>query len=257
MTSRRSVLATLSIGAVAVTAVGVAVGPALASSGRDARISATKDQGVAADADLVETSVRREGDGLVFRHRVTGTAGATTPEPIGSFAGSAVQSYVWPTSLDPATVGFADGSGVLALAATSHPDFDDTPRQDEDGNGATDDDGVVWHAHWVVLVPDDSRGDGALMVRGIPEGEEPDVPATWPGVPLLLDSPGYDVDLHGPVVRIDVPLDAVAFPETFSFDGVTAALRVNADLHDPLLRVEDVLDIASGDLSMPGVAHTR
>jgi hypothetical protein len=36
------------------------------------------------------------------------------------------------------------------------------------------------------------------------------------------------------------------------YDGVTAALRVNADVHAPLLCVTDVFDIASGDLSLPG-----
>ena len=36
------------------------------------------------------------------------------------------------------------------------------------------------------------------------------------------------------------------------FDGVTAALQVNADVHAPLLCVTDVFDVASGDLSLPG-----
>ena len=38
-----------------------------------------------------------------------------------------------------------------------------------------------------------------------------------------------------------------------SYDGVTSALRVNADLHATLICVEDVFDLASGDLSLPGV----
>jgi hypothetical protein len=44
----------------------------------------------------------------------------------------------------------------------------------------------------------------------------------------------------------------MGFPKTFKYDGVTAALKVNADLHDPLLRVENPFDVASGDLSLPG-----
>ena len=36
------------------------------------------------------------------------------------------------------------------------------------------------------------------------------------------------------------------------FDGVTAGLQVNANIHAPLLCVTDVFDIASGDLSLPG-----
>ncbi|GAA3130341.1 hypothetical protein GCM10010466_21260 [Planomonospora alba] len=202
--------------------------------------------------DLVHTSVRRVGKQLVFTETVRGRAGSVRPEPTGEFAGSEVLSYVWPTSLDPSAVGFTGKSGILALAATSHPDFDDTPRYDEDRNGRTDDDGARWHSHWVVLVPDTTRPDGALKVRDIAEGERPDLPETWPGVPLYLDSPPYPARLKAGTVQIRVPLADLGFPDGFSYDGVTAALRVNADLHDPLLRVADVFDVASGRLSLPG-----
>ncbi|WP_196468902.1 hypothetical protein [Planomonospora sp. ID91781] len=202
--------------------------------------------------DLVRTSVRRDGRHLVFTEQVRGRAGSVRPERHGSFAGSEVLSYVWPTSLDPSAVGFTAGSGTLALAATSHPDFDDTPGYDEDRNGRTDDDGARWHSHWVVLVPDTTRPDGALKVRDIAEGEKPDLPRTWPGVPLYLDSPPYPTRLDAHTVRIRVPLADLGFPKDFAYDGVTAALRINADLHDPLLRVSNVLDVASGDLSLPG-----
>jgi hypothetical protein len=33
---------------------------------------------------------------------------------------------------------------------------------------------------------------------------------------------------------------------------VTAGLRVNANVHAPLICVADVFDVASGDLSLPG-----
>ncbi|WNG48453.1 hypothetical protein F0U60_33270 [Archangium minus] len=45
---------------------------------------------------------------------------------------------------------------------------------------------------------------------------------------------------------------AAAFPAQFNYDGVTAALKVNANLHDPLLCVTGTFDVASGDLSLPG-----
>jgi hypothetical protein len=202
--------------------------------------------------DLVKTSVRRNGDKLVFTEQVRGRAGSVKPEPVGQFAGSSVLSYVWPISLDASTVGFTEDSGVLALAATSHPDFDDTPLVDENRNGKKDDDGGLWHAHWVVLVPDTTRPDGALKVRDILPGEKPQLPKTWPGAPIYLDSPSYPTRLTGRTVKIDVPLRALGFPKEFSYDGVTSALKVNADLHDPLLRVENVFDVASGDLSLPG-----
>ncbi|MDR7276935.1 hypothetical protein [Catenuloplanes atrovinosus] len=218
-------------------------GPGITSAPGDAEL---------APFDLVKTSVRRQGDTVVFTEQVRGRAGAITPTPVGEFGGSSVLSYVWPVSLDASTVGFTEDSGTLALAATSHPDFDDTPLVDENGNGRKDDDGGLWHAHWVVLVPDTTRPDGALKVRDILPGETPALPATWPGAPIYIDSPSYPTTLTGQTVRIAVPMRALGFPEWFSYDGVTAALKVHADLHDPLLRVENVFDVASGDLSLPG-----
>jgi hypothetical protein len=49
-----------------------------------------------------------------------------------------------------------------------------------------------------------------------------------------------------------VPVAAVGAIGGASFDGVTAGLRVNANLHAPLLCVEDVFKVASGNLSLPG-----
>ena len=40
--------------------------------------------------------------------------------------------------------------------------------------------------------------------------------------------------------------------EAAGFDGVTAGMRVNVNVHAPLLCVTDVFDVASGDLSLPG-----
>jgi hypothetical protein len=41
-------------------------------------------------------------------------------------------------------------SGILALAVTAHPDFDDTPLFDENADGDPANDGKSWHSHWVV-----------------------------------------------------------------------------------------------------------
>jgi len=49
-----------------------------------------------------------------------------------------------------------------------------------------------------------------------------------------------------------VPFDDIGAVDAAGFDGVTAALRVNASVHDPLLCVVDVFKVASGDLSRPG-----
>jgi hypothetical protein len=163
-----------------------------------------------------------------------------------------VFSYVWPVSLDPQTVGFEQGAGTLALAVTAHPDFDDTPLFDENGDGRRDNDGDLWHSHWVVLKPTPACGEGALGVVDIPPGATPRLPKTWPGLPLLIDSPGWQPTLDGDTVEVRVPFDAGVGLADLRYDGVAAGLRVNASVHAPLLCVSDVFKIASGDLSLPG-----
>lgn len=257
----RATLAVVTVVGLAATAAGAAGFDLFGSPGEirsasgDAR-SARTPKPELAPFDLVLTRVHREGTKLVFIERVAGRAGATRPAANGKLAGSEVFSYVWPTSLDPAAVGFEEKTGTLALAATAHPDFDDTPRFDENGDGDPTNDGELWHSHWVVLVPDDACGAGALKVRDIPEGAKPKLPATWPGLPLFIDSPGYEPDIEGNEIRVEVPLKEVGFPTAFQFDGVTAALRVNGSVHSPLLCVVDVFDIASGKLTLPGQVTT-
>ena len=204
--------------------------------------------GIAADADILAAHVHRDGNTVTFHMTTGGIAGQTKPEPVGALAGAGVQAYVWPISLDPSAVGFEGKSGILALVATAHPDFDDTPLYDENRDGDLKNDGADWHSHWVVLAPTEACGEGALAVKDIPEGEMPALPATWPGLPLFIDSPGYSPVFDGPEISLSVPLAA----DGLSYDGVTAALRVNANLHAPLLCVTDVFDVASGDLSLPG-----
>jgi hypothetical protein len=86
-------------------------------------------------------------------------------------------------------------------------------------------------------------------VRDIPEGETPKLPATWPGLPLFIDSPGFVPAFGDDSIVVDVTISGVG---EIGYDGVTAALRVNANLHAALLCVTDVFDIASGDLRLPG-----
>ena len=54
------------------------------------------------------------------------------------------------------------------------------------------------------------------------------------------------------LVEVRVPFDDIGVVNTASFDGVTAVLRVNASVHDPLLCVANVFKIASGNISLPG-----
>lgn len=86
--------------------------------------------------DILHAAIRPEGNVAIFHMAVSGRAGVTRPTATGKFEGSTVFSYVWPTTIDPWEVGFERDSGILALAVTSHPDFDDTSLFDEtrDGN---------------------------------------------------------------------------------------------------------------------------
>lgn len=228
------------------TALLLPVAPAVGQA-QDVTATAATD-----DLDITDAGVRYLDDLqlLVFEQEVAGTAGATTPEARGAMDGAPVLGYVFPTSLDPEDVGFAPGEGVVALAATSHPDFDDTPLWDENGDGTYDNDGVRFHTHWVVLVPDDRVG-GGLTAKETQRIEQ-ELPPTNPGMPMYLDSPGFSVVLDGDIVRVLVPLDRVGGRRDFSFDAVTAYMEVNtSDESRPLLGVYHVYEVLSGDLSLP------
>ena len=198
--------------------------------------------------DIIKTDIKIDTakNWLSFSMQVSGKAGAVKPTKTGKFAGSQVFSYVWPTKIDPSEVGFDQGAGILALAVTSHPDFDDVPLFNIKG--------AEWHSHWVVLVEDEACGKGALKVKDIPAGTKPRLPKTWPGVPILVDSPGYPPVFKGGTVNIRVPFTDVSLFKGVAFDGVTAGLQINASAHQPLLCVANVFDVASGDLSLPGKA---
>jgi len=95
-----------------------------------------------AEFDIVFAQVAKIGSNLIFQIVVDGEAGSVIPEATGEVAGAEVLSYVWPTSLDTAVVGFEPEQGILALVVTTHPDFDDTPLWDEDEDGEPAN--VVW-----------------------------------------------------------------------------------------------------------------
>lgn len=226
--------------------------PAAAQDDHSGGIQASKGKTALAPFDIVHTRITTEGNVATFHMAISGKAGESKPTPTGQLAGSDVFSYVWPTSIDSYAVGFEKKAGILALAVTAHPDFDDTPLYDENGDGSTTNDGNVWHSHWVVLQANEQCGKGALGVVDIPDGTKPRLPKTWPGLPILLDSPGWNPTFNAETVEVKVPFDDIGIVNDTTFDGVTAGLRVNQSAHAPLLCVVDVMDIASGDLSLPG-----
>jgi len=202
--------------------------------------------------DIQKASIKREGQQLIFQMHVEKGAGASTPKAIGKLKGATVYSYVWPTGFDPSIVGFSPKTGILSFAVTSHPDFDDTPLYDENGDGDATNDGRKWHSHWVVLTKTKECGASGLKVRDIKKGEVFDLPKTWPNLPILIDSPGWHPAFTKTSIEIRVPFEKAAKLTGISFDGVTSALRVNANAHVPLLCVSGVFDVASGNLSLPG-----
>lgn len=199
---------------------------------------------VQAAFDIFHTKITTEGNIATFHIAVSGKAGKSKPNKVGKLAASTVFSYVWPTTIDPSAIGFEAKSGILAFAVTSHPDFNDTPLFAGGGG--------EWHSHWVVLQADPACGKDTLKVVDIPEGSKPKLPKTWPGLPILIDSPGWNPVFKGNTLEVKVPFDDIGVVTAANFDGVTAALRVNASVHAPLLCVADVFKVASGKLSLPG-----
>ncbi len=233
------------------TGVGL-TGTTQANDGHEKGLSSEQGGVALSSFDIVHTRIITEGNSAVFHMQVSAKAGQSKPAATGKLAGSDVFSYVWPTTIDSYEVGFEHEAGILALAVTAHPDFDDTPLFDENGDGDTANDGNVWHSHWVVLQPNEQCGEGALGVVDIAEGVKPRLPATWPGLPILLDSPGWQPIFMDVSVEVRVAFADIGAVEKGMFDGVTAGLRVNESAHAPLLCVVDVMDVASGDLSLPG-----
>ncbi|MEO0604410.1 MAG: hypothetical protein AAF211_23455, partial [Myxococcota bacterium] len=186
-------------------------------------------------------------DTYVFRQRVTGTAAAQVPATVGKVDGAPVLGYVFPTTIVPSTLGFRGiDDGTLTLAVTSHPDFGDTPFFDENQDGVYDNDGATYHVHWAVLA-DDAASPAGLSVPSQPDATQ--LPPTAP-MPMYLDSPGYHAFATGDTLVVLVPgwhLDGPGF----TFDAVTARMRVDVSGPGPVLRVEDVVSVLSGDLSLP------
>lgn len=203
---------------------------------------------------ITETSVAHDADleQLVFTITVKGEAGKSVPNKAGQMDGAPVLGYVFPTNLASEDVGFTKTEGIVALALTSHPDFDDTPLWDENSNAIFDDDGIVWHPHWVIL-NEDKRVSGGLSVKQFDkEDKSVKLPPTNPGMPMYMDSPGFPVITKGNTIKVVVPLYRMNNRTDFNFDGVAAYMQVNTSKEDlPLLGVYTVYSVASGDLSLP------
>jgi hypothetical protein len=188
---------------------------------------------------------------LIFEFSVEGLAGNTFPKPVGKMDGAPVLGYVFPTTLKAEDVGFSKTEGIVALAVTSHPDFDDSPFWDENNDGIFDNDGLTYHTHWVVLV-EDTRVPGKLAVKEFHSTEKVTLPKTSAGMHMYMDSPGYNVVLKEKTGRVVVPVARINQKKNFNYDVVTAYMEVNANDHSrPMLGVYEVFGVLSGNLSLP------
>jgi hypothetical protein len=191
-------------------------------------------------------------DLLVFEVTTEGQAGKTVPNARGELNGATVLGYVFPTSLKSEDVGFNKMDGVVALAVTAHPDFDDTPLWDENNDGNYENDGVTWHTHWVVLGPDKRVKGGLSVIEFKKEDKAVVLPPTNPGMSMFMDSPGYSVVTSGDNMKVLVPAQRIDNKKEFNYDAVSAYMEVNTtDEKRPLLGVYEVYDVLSGDLSLP------
>jgi hypothetical protein len=207
-----------------------------------------------ADFEISGTSGKYHADldSVVLEISVKGEAGKTEPKPAGQLDGAPVLGYVLPTTLKSTDVGFSATDGIVALALTSHPDFDDSPLWDENNDGCYDNDGRVWHAHWVVLT-EDKRVPGGLSVKEIKKDDSSvKLPPTAPQMPMFMDSPGFTVTRKNHVIRVVVPCGRINRRLDFKFDAVTCYLQVNtSDMMMPMLGVMRVFSIASEKLTLP------
>ena len=187
-------------------------------------------------------------DSLIFSVYSKGNVATKTVAPLGQVNGAPVLGYVFPTTIAPKNVGFKNVTdATLALAVTTHPDFDDTPLWDENNNSNYQDDGLVYHTHWVALVKDDNSSAGL----SVPSSFNPqDLPPTAP-MAMYLDSPNFHAFAQGNLLRIIVPAQRVNGVIDFNYDSVTAGMNVDLSGAGPVLRVNQVFDVLSGNLTLP------
>jgi hypothetical protein len=195
---------------------------------------------------------------IEFEITVEGAAGKTLPKPAGKVDGAPVLGYVFPTTLKSDDIGFGKVDGIVALALTSHPDFDDSPIWDENSDGIFDNDGIVWHPHWVILTKDD-RVKGGLSVKEFDANDKSvKLPTTAPKMPMYMDSPGFQVVTEGNAIRVAVPTYRINNQTSFNFDAVACYMEVSApegghgtDMKMPMLGVYNVYSVLSKNLSLP------
>jgi hypothetical protein len=110
------------------------------------------------------------------------------------------------------------------------------------------------------VLTEDKRVPGGLAVKQFAEGDKSvKLPPTNPGMPMYMDSPGYQVITEGNIIRVVVPDYRISHRRDFKFDGVACFMEVNTGGAEgghgggdkPMLGVYKVYSVASKDLTLP------
>lgn len=188
-------------------------------------------------------------DLLAFTMSVKGQAATQLPMPAGGLNGAPILAYVFTTNLRPTEVGFPSGvDGLVALAVTVHPDFEDTPLWDENNDGIYDNDKASYHVHWVLLEAAPLTAPAGFRIVGVMAGQTLMPTAPMPDA-MMMDSPGFSAVKSGNTLRVLVPLDRVRGNKSLKFDAVTARLEVDATGMHPRVNMTQIFEVLSGDIS--------
>jgi hypothetical protein len=179
---------------------------------------------------------------LVLSIKVKGEAGGTTPDSLGRIDGAGILSYLFTTNLTAEDIGFSKTEGIVALALTSHPDFDFSPLWDENNNGIYNDDGRSWQAHWVILVKE-ARVAGGYAVK---ELDKEDKTIKFPmtaafNISVYMDSPGFQVVAKDHTIKVVIPSYRINNKTDFKFNAMSCYMTYNtSDPNLPIIGIRNI-----------------
>ena len=188
--------------------------------------------------------------------RPTAPAAPETPPIVASPAGQIAGFTATPQALEafrracPRLLKREDASGLTRPADWQAACADSSP-----------DPAAFFARHFTPVILNDGKGLATGYFEPEIAGLRPPAPGAAPVLsrpPELVDLNLKDWNISGGTIRGLVKGNRVvrapdrAAIESGAFAGVTAALRVNASVHSPLLCVVNVFKVASGDLSLPG-----
>jgi hypothetical protein len=190
---------------------------------------------------------------LVLSIKVKGKAGATMPDSLGNMDGAGIVSYLFPTNLKAEDIGFGKTEGIVALALTSHPDFDFSPLWDENNNGVYNDDGRAWQSHWVILVKEARVGGGYAVKELNKEDHNIILPKTAAiNIPLYIDSPGFQVVIKDHTIKVVIPSYRINNKTDLKFNAMSCYMTYNlTDPNLPILGIRNIYYTASEKVLLP------